>query len=1163
MVAVIRTILSETRGNMRLLALSALVGLLAAAALSLAPAAADGHDNPELVLSIVEDSDNIVAPGGAFSVRAQIRYSGSAGLKSEWIEVLDGSNLRLAGALDWDDRSIGAALGIPARFAIGGPRYVLEPTVGGSAHETVAYPVAWDGRTLVARAASGAHAATSTALIIFDTSADPPEQAAEIAATSGEGLGSSGVSDRPMQANSVAVWQEDDDTAWIFAGAPKTGSNQGKLYIYKVSYSAPGAATVVEATSLTPPASEYTNTSTDTTSPARYGGAVAISADGQTLAVGAEGMARIGAVYVYTRPSGADQDWSDILYPNGVRVSSVPLPAWGNTGNYPFNPVQTSVGPAYNQCDAYCSRAQANLHSAFGAFVELSADGSTLLVAAPLKRHADNTPPGQAFLTPPPQAGAVWVFSAPEGGWSAAPDATAGKTLIAAQANARAWDVTTHYSPGPDRRVETADAELLPVAWSVQRAANDGFGEPAHLSADGGTVAVIRRTGANPSIAYIFEKPADGWASSSTATATITLGVSGNTAEGRLGADLNADGSRLLVMDELLDRAGEGATDNVGGTLVFERSGDSWSSEGAAGDGVVVRADAARIIYMPNPQAGAKGGRPVYDNTGEFAAFGETDYDNAASVTPRVYASVADTCTERTLDDETTTTCPLALGDTTITVPIGTPDGPFTISGNVGLVFGDGTEAANVRGELEARIGTVDELAKLEFAFATDTLGDSDSSNDRPYPSVVAPGGSTTLQLKLLNENGKASAKGAAASVLFSTTRGGLSARLASASGEACAASGGQSCRIANPATALTADNADQIRLTVTHPGVAQAGAARVRAVVVNAAGRTFRTEPITVIFAGPPTTLAIAEPPALLGYVPADSVDQRNIATLVVSATDAAGNKATVPDGRRSWKLTSPDRKAIDRRQIEVTWPLRKGGTGDDAGELVRSEGDPQARVTILADAATPLTEGEYTLELSVGSGAAKLTDTQTFVVTGGAAALTLSADPAGEVAERDTVTLTAAVTDANGEPAPDGTPVTFSEGSASGEVVLVLLNPARQLTRGGQASVELRAVNGGVGYVRAEADAASGVQTISVAAGAGSVEGAIVSLTLDGFSIWSSAQPTTAAELHARLANVARISKWHGSGWYSYGRAGGQFVADSVNFPINPGDTLWLDSK
>ena len=224
--------------------------------------------------------------------------------------------------------------------------------------------------------------------------------------------------------------------------------------------------------------------------------------------------------------------------------------------------------------------------------------------------------------------------------------------------------------------METADAELLPVAWSVQRAANDGFGEPAHLSADGNTVAVIRRTGANPSIAYIFEKPADGWASSS--TAMITLGVSGNTAEGRLGADLNADGSRLLVMDKLLDRAGEGATDNVGGVLVFDRSGARWSSEGAAGDGVVVRADAARTIYLPNPQAGAKGGRPVYDN--------------AATVTPRVYAPITDFCSDRTLNDVSTTTCTLPLGNTAVSAPAGTSDGSFIISGRVNTRFGDGTQ---------------------------------------------------------------------------------------------------------------------------------------------------------------------------------------------------------------------------------------------------------------------------------------------------------------------------------------------------------------------------------------------------------------------------------------------------------------------------------------
>ena len=54
-----------------------------------------------------------------------------------------------------------------------------------------------------------------------------------------------------------------------------------------------------------------------------------------------------------------------------------------------------------------------------------------------------------------------------------------------------------------------------------------------------------------------------------------------------------------------------------------------------------------------------------------------------------------------------------------------------------------------------------------------------------------------------------------------------------------------------------------------------------------------------------------------------------------------------------------------------------------------------------------------------------------------------------------------------------------------------------------------------------------------------------------------------TTTAESYARPEGVAQASKWHGSGWCSCGRTGGQFAAGSVDFPIVRGDTLWLDSE
>ena len=1170
MVAVIARRFGTTA--LRLVGLCALLGALAGAMLSLAPAAADGHNNPALVISIIEDSDNVVAPGSTFEVRAQLRYSGS--IEPSGAEILAGSRLRLSGALDWDARGIGAAYTIPAGLFSTGlfssglfssvAGTTLIPMDGAAAYDATAgaagsgvWPVAWDSRTLVAYAGT-----TNGSLLVFDANADPPKQVLKIDGAANERLGAASGTNAKITSRPVAVWDENDTTAWIFAGAPNASTNVGKLYIYKISYAANGTATSTQITTpLAPPMTEYTNRVVAADVP-YYGRAVSISADGQTLAVSAPDMNSVGAVYVYTKPAGG---WNSLTYNDGIKVTPAQIPAWGTIGDAttrPFDQTSTNTGDAYNQCDSYCSKVNANTDSLFGWSIELSGDGSTLAVGATEKDYPDSTA-GGSFTSGPTDAGAVLIFNAPTGGWSAAADATTGKTVIAAQATAAAWDPANNYSPGPAKRVESADAELIPAAWT-SRTNTSYFGTLTNISADGSTVVAFASLTSDASLAHIFTQPADGWANATAATGTIRLGASGTaSAEGLWGVDVNADGSRVLIEDRDADMTDPTATD-AGAVYRFDRPTAGWT-------GTLARTDNTGVITGPTRQANGHFSAPLYNNAGTLAAFADTDFDGDMTAKPRLFMQ-PENCTERTANEETTTTCTLPLGNTAVTVPLGTPDGPFTISGMVGVRFGDGTESQNVRAALQANVGTVNELARVSFGFATDTMGDSDASNDRPFPSVVAPGGSTTLRLQLLNENGKASAKGAAASVLFSTARGTLSARLGSASDEACVAGGRQVCRLANSTTALTADNSDQILLTVTHPGVRQAGETLLRVLVVNSAGQTLATDPVTLTFSGPARALAITQPAtALLSYAPpapatGQAADNRNAATLVVSATDTAGNKATVPTSRYSAKLTDPEGKTVSltgaNAKVDVAWPLREGDAAD--GDLVLSDGNPQARVTVSAAATAPLAAGEYRLELSAGSGAGKLSATQTIELAGGAAAVSLSADPTGAIGQGDSVTLTATVSDADGGPVPDGTPVEFEEQSTGANSVLVMLGQDRQLTRDGQASVTLRAVGIGGAYVTAKADSVSSAQSIRVAAPPPPPPAERVTSTApEAFSVWEGAGSITAAELFADLEGVSRVRKWFGSDWVSYGVRDGLLTSGSIDFLIERGDVLWLTGE
>ena len=1157
----IRTILGGGGGTIRLLALAALLALLAAAALSLAPAAAEGDPNEfELVLSLDEDSDNIVPAGSEFTVNAALRFpwqlpiAPPEGLPSYTPYALNVpgasvavSNLRISGDLEWDSAGR-RRLDLAAHTPLDG---ALPPAPAGAVQRSVK---AFDGRTLVARS-------NTRQLYIYDSytlehaaTIEPPAGTYTGTFEQGRSFGASTAYNPTAtdwrgewHGKAIDVWHETADRAWLFVGSwgDTVGLHawMGRLFRFRLDWNDDGV-TVTPMGSLTPPPSEALNRHGGANDAfAQYGGAVGFSRDGGTLAVSAPRMNMIGAVYVYSRPDGPGEDWGDLEYADGVKVTVGAVPSWGaSTSNMPFLPGTAYDASNPRSCDAWCSMVWS---SAVGSYdgtdlgvrrMSLSADGSVLLVAAPNKEYAVTTPGGGFTNANRRQrAGEAYVWLAPEGGWRNAPradlDASGNaKTLIAARTDATSFRRATHYSPGPLRRVTEPAAVLAAGTWP--NPGSDYFGLETAISLDGSTALVARWT----NTAYIFQRDsADDWASVNGGYLAPSATLSALSQPSQAPPHFSVDGSELLIGQPRYSPS------NTGAVRIFSRPADgTWVSTSSA----------TRLLQEPADRrsSSSRFGYMTPELTGLRMAIGTQAQHREYLTSPTTYG-----CSLSTVDGETTASCPLTLPGSTITIPTGTPDGPFTISGSVALQLGGG-DPVTLRGTLEVTVGEVDELARLEFDFATDT------STGQPHSAVVGPGGRTTLLLKLLNENGKASAKGAAASVLVTTTRGALSARLGAASGEACDADGGRACRIANPATALTAGNSDKIRLTVTHPGAAKAGVAQLRAIVVGAGGETFESESIAVTFSGAPTALAIAQPPtALLAYAPTESADQRNRATLVVSASDAGGNKATVPSSRYSAKLTDPDGKTVTSQQAELTWPLREGGAAD--GALALSGGNPQARVAILAGAAAPLAAGEYTLELSAGSGAGRLSAAQTLVVTGGAAAVALSADPVGDLEEGDSVTLTAVVSDASGAPVPDGTPVTFSEQSTGANVALVLVSQSEQRTRNGQASATLRAVGVGGAYVTAEADDVSDLRSITVAPPPPpSLAEAIADLAIGGFATWTIARTTTAAELYDALEGAAWISKWDGAEWLSYGETDGLLNSGSIDFSIVRGDVLWL---
>jgi FG-GAP repeat protein len=177
----------------------------------------------------------------------------------------------------------------------------------------------------------------------------------------------------------------------------------------------------------------------------QFGAAVALSADGDTLAVGAfseassttgvdgnqadDSMPQAGAVYVFTRSGGA---WTQQAYLKASNTSvgaafgfAVSLSADGDTlavgavneassgAVYVF----VRTGTIWAQ-QAFLKASNPDVNDQFGGAVSLSGDGSTLAVGAMLESSSATGVGGTQADNSMPQAGAVYVFSRTASTWA-------------------------------------------------------------------------------------------------------------------------------------------------------------------------------------------------------------------------------------------------------------------------------------------------------------------------------------------------------------------------------------------------------------------------------------------------------------------------------------------------------------------------------------------------------------------------------------------------------------------------------------------------------------------------------------------------------------------------------------------------------------------------
>ncbi len=315
----------------------------------------------------------------------------------------------------------------------------------------------------------------------------------------------------------------------------------------------------------------------------KFGYSVSLSKDGNTLAVGATNQAGSGAVYVYSRTG---TSWTEQAYVKASNAGggdqfgdSVALSADGNTlavgakfedsGTSGINTtpdeLATNAGAVYVYSrsvatwteQAYVKASNAGAGDAFGYAVALSADGNTLAVGANAEDSSTsgiNTTPDEGQLN----SGAVYVFSRNVAIWTQQAYVKAGNT---GASDAFGYSVAL-----------SADGNTLAVGANAEDSGTSGINtSPNELQLDSGAV-------------YVFSR------SSATWTQQAYVKASNTGAGDKFGSSvaLSADGSTLAVGAPYEDSSTIGintmpadlnANVNAGAVYVYSLSGTTWSEK--------------------------------------------------------------------------------------------------------------------------------------------------------------------------------------------------------------------------------------------------------------------------------------------------------------------------------------------------------------------------------------------------------------------------------------------------------------------------------------------------------------------------------------------------------------------------------------------------------
>ena len=329
---------------------------------------------------------------------------------------------------------------------------------------------------------------------------------------------------------------------------------------------------------------------------------------------------------------------------------------------------------------------------------------------------------------------------------------------------------------------------------------------------------------------------------------------------------------------------------------------------------------------------------------------------------------------------------------------------------------------------------------------------------------------------------------------------------------------------------------------------------------IVSGSGGAATTESLTLNFSGKTSSISIGDATDTLRSVNVDADDsgtveddERDSIKLAVTGSDEGGI-ANDPGEGYNITITDPDGKRVNSNKIEAMLATAYAGGKRDL--TLTGKGAPGAA----------LMAGEYTVMLKKGS----LEASAMFSVAGSASDVMVSASATTSDTIGDVITVTAEITDADGNPVSDGTSVQFDVSSNTGLAAIGTGHMGKD-TKDGMASVKYAVVGAGHSVVSATAGGATGVIVIDSTAGmveeeAMPEEEASVSCLseLSGFATWSCGVEADASAIFDMVTGrgVSAIHLWNGSTWVRYSVVDDAMVPGSSDFMVTENDILYISN-